>query len=57
MEFQLTPFVIQDFKDTIEYCIPKGIRILNCEKLWNEGYTGRHKSRYTRYRCDINHYA
>ena len=41
MEFQLTPFVIQEVKDTIEYCIPKGIRILNCEKLWNEGYTGK----------------
>ena len=56
MEFQLTPFVIQEVKDTIEYCIPKGIRILNCEKLWNEGYTGKGiKVAVLDTGCDINH--
>ena len=56
MEFQLTPFEIQEVKDSIEYCIPKGIINLNCEKLWNEGYTGEGiKIAVLDTGCDINH--
>lgn len=56
MEFQLTPFEIQEVKDSIEYCIPKGIMNLNCEKLWNEGYTGEGiKIAVLDTGCDINH--
>ena len=56
MEFQLTPFEIQEVKDSIEYCIPKGIMNLNCEKLWNEGYTGKGiKIAILDTGCDINH--
>ena len=56
MEFQLTPFEIQEVKDSIEYCIPKGIMNLNCEKLWNEGYTGKGiKIAVLDTGCDINH--
>lgn len=56
MKFQLTPFEIQEVKDSIEYCIPKGIINLNCEKLWNEGYTGEGiKIAVLDTGCDINH--
>ena len=56
MEFQLAPFVIQEVKDSIEYCIPKGIINLNCQKLWDEGYTGKGiKIAILDTGCDINH--
>ena len=56
MEFQLAPFVIQEVKDSIEYCIPKGIINLNCQKLWDEGYTGKGiKVAILDTGCDINH--
>ena len=56
MEFQLAPFVIQEVKDSIEYCIPKGIINLNCQKLWDEGYTGKGiKVAVLDTGCDINH--
>ena len=56
MEFQLAPFVIQEVKDSIEYCIPKGIINLNCQKLWDEGYTGKGiKIAVLDTGCDINH--
>ena len=41
MEFQLAPFVIQEVKDSIEYCIPKGILNLNSQKFRDAGNTGK----------------
>ena len=56
MSFQLAPFVVQEVKDTIEYCIPKGIKNINCEKLWDEGFTGAGiKIAILDTGCDINH--
>ena len=56
MDFQLVDFEIQEVENSIEYCIPNGIRSLNCEKLWNEGYTGKGiKVAILDTGCDINH--
>ncbi len=56
MDFQSAPYVIQEVENSVEYCIPKGIMNLNCEKLWNEGYTGKGiKVAILDTGCDINH--
>ena len=52
----IAPFTLGEVKEEIEYCIPKGIIQMNCNKMWDNGYTGKGITiAVLDTGCDINH--
>lgn len=52
----IAPFTLGEVKEEIEYCVPKGIIQMNCQKMWDEGYTGKGVTiAVLDTGCDVNH--
>lgn len=55
-EIKLSPFSVNEVKETIPYLIPKGIKTMNIDNMWNKGIYGKGVTvAIIDTGCDINH--
>ena len=52
----IAPYTVNEVHKTINFCVPKGIMQMNCEEMWEQGYTGKDiVIAVLDTGCDINH--
>lgn len=55
-EIKLTPFSVNEVKETIPYLVPKGIKTMNIDDMWNKGIYGKGVTvAIIDTGCDVNH--
>lgn len=52
----IAPYTVNEVHKTINFCVPKGIMQMNCEEMWEQGYTGKDVVvAVLDTGCDVNH--